>query len=100
MDEVRWLRNGADLIGSRHLSWQDECRATIELYNVDHRDEGEYALEIVSTHERSAPARLFFEVAPKIALRKLYAADEDNALTVNAGNELTFEVRFLKIIYA
>jgi hypothetical protein len=58
---------------------------------VDARDIGDYAVEIVETGERSAPAHLHFEVSPKIAVKKLHV-DDDEVLTVTAGSDLYFEV--------
>ncbi|KAI3422567.1 hypothetical protein GPALN_013067 [Globodera pallida] len=68
-ERASWFRNGVELMSKKCFAYVDGLRANLEIYNFDENDVGDYHVTLDSG-ERSAPAKLKFEVAPKIQLRR------------------------------
>uniref|UniRef100_A0A183BUF5 Fibronectin type-III domain-containing protein n=1 Tax=Globodera pallida TaxID=36090 RepID=A0A183BUF5_GLOPA len=64
-ERASWFRNGVELMSKKCFAYVDGLRANLEIYNFDENDVGDYHVTLDSG-ERSAPAKLKFEVAPKI----------------------------------
>lgn len=90
---AKWQKNGFEVwqqSGKYFPSTiEEENLATLEIYNFDERDVGEYIL-LLPNGEHSAPAHVSLEVSPKLELSK-EIRDRDEVI-VYAGKDLHFEV--------
>lgn len=83
-DDVVWYRDGQRLISKKCFAYTENTRAILEIYNFDETEIGEYSVEL-DGGERSAPAKLKFEVPPKMELRRY----NDERITKIGGDDFT-----------
>uniref|UniRef100_A0A915ER06 Titin n=1 Tax=Ditylenchus dipsaci TaxID=166011 RepID=A0A915ER06_9BILA len=91
VSSVKWLKNGYEIWqqSGKYLMYLEDHLATLEIYNFDEKDVGEFVVQLPSNNERSAPAHVSLEVPPKIQLSK--EVKEQEEVVIYAGKDLHFE---------
>jgi len=64
-EDVVWYKDGLPLQCKKCFAYFEGTKALLEIYNFDESDIGEYSISLEGG-EKSAPAKLRFEVSPKI----------------------------------
>jgi hypothetical protein len=92
---VKWLKNGFEIWqqSGKYLMYLEDQVASLEIYNFDERDVGEFVVLLPSNKERSAPAHVTLQVVPKIDLSKEVKPSEE--VVLYAGQDLHFEANLV-----
>uniref|UniRef100_A0A914N1I4 Uncharacterized protein n=1 Tax=Meloidogyne incognita TaxID=6306 RepID=A0A914N1I4_MELIC len=90
-EDVVWYKDGLPLQCKKCFAYFEGTKALLEIYNFDESDIGEYSISLEGG-EKSAPAKLRFEVSPKIELRRYH---HEERIVKIGGDEFTVTANLL-----